>query len=316
MSVDTNSIVEPDDRFKRYIGSIQQFNTALTTEGYKKQHNCCDSITICINTVCIPSKRTWCARRNIVTVFEQLEGLRPYQQDIFKARYYPLYKDYHRRCVLYALIFHSSRFIVTVGSITVPALLALQSTTDPRISWIVWTISLAVTIFNGVLTLFKIDKKYYFLHTTKELLESEGWQYIALAGKYGRSRDQDHDEINNHEHQFTHFCLAIERIKMRQVEEEYYKAHETNTGTSATNPSQPKTAQIQQQSQVPIMSDMYQSALLRGSSASPSAQTEDMKQWMNSILEQKDAFSRERARVIALQREIDALNSRSPQTNE
>lgn len=329
MNTDTNTIVSESEQGKKYISAtelaINEFNTALDIAGYKKNHNCCDSITICINTICLPSKRTGCGRRNIVTVFEQLDGLKPYQHEIFKARYYPLYNDYRRRCALYAIIFHSSRFIVTVGSITVPALLALQSTTDPRISWIVWTISLAVTIFNGILTLFKIDKKYYFLHTTKELLESEGWQYISLSGKYGKPREND--ELNNHETQFTHFCFAIERIKMRQVEEEYYKAQETNTGhPHVPNASQPKTSQMQtqqQQLQQSIMSDMYQSALLRGSSASPSGQTEEMKHWMNSVLEQKEAtiavreeLGREREHVMALQREIEALHRRYQNNSE
>jgi hypothetical protein len=297
---------------KIYVGTIDKFNTALAMEGYKKNHNYCDSITICIYTMCPPSKRPLCSRKNILTIFDQLKGLESYQQDIFRIRYYPLFKNYQRRCFLYALIFHTSRFIVTVGSITVPALLALQSTTDPRITWIVWTISLAVTIFNGVLTLFKIDKKYYFLHTTKELLESEGWQYIALTGKYSKLRDSEH-MLNTHQAQFTHFCLAIERIKMRQVEEEYYKAQETNTGTSAPNTSQPKTtaaAPVVQQPQPAIMNDMYNSALLKGSSASPSSQTEEMKQWVNSIVDPSNSGTqRNRQHVVALQRQIDELKA-------
>jgi hypothetical protein len=302
---------EIEKKDKLYVGAIEKFNTALAMEGYKKDHNCCDSITICINTICSSSKRSICGRQNILTIFDQLKGLEPYQQDIFRIRYYPLFKNYQGRCFFYALIFHTSRFIVTVGSITVPALLALQSTTDSRITWIVWTISLAVTIFNGVLTLFKIDKKYYFLHTTKELLESEGWQYIALTGKYSKSRDPEYG-INNHQTQFTHFCLAIERIKMRQVEEEYYKAQETNTGTSAPNSSQPKTVVAAPVVQQPpaIMNDMYNSALLKGSSASPSSQTEEMKQWVNSIVEPSNSGSqRNRQHLVALQRQIDELKA-------
>lgn len=292
---------------KIYVGAIQQFNTALAMEGYKKNHNCCDSITICIQTIC---PRPLCGKKNILTIFDQLKGLEPYQKDIFRIRYYPLFKNYQSRCFFYALIFHSSRFIVTVGSITVPALLALQSTTDRHITWIVWTISLAVTIFNGILTLFKIDKKYYFLHTTKELLESEGWQYIALTGKYSKLRDSENIP-NSHETQFTQFCLAIERIKMRQVEEEYYKAQETNTGTSSPNSSQPKTAAAPQAQQPPIMNDMYNSSLLKGSSASPSNQTEEMKQWVNSIVDPALGASanRNRQHLVTLQRQIDELKA-------
>jgi hypothetical protein len=83
---------------------------------------------------------------------------------------------------------------------------------------------LLVTIFNGVLTLFKVDKKYYFLNTTMERLRSEGWQYFSLTGRYdGRLLK---NTTPNHQNQFIHFTHYVEKIKMKQVEEEYYKADE------------------------------------------------------------------------------------------
>ena len=57
-----------------------------------------------------------------------------------------------------------------------------------------------------------------------ERLRSEGWQYFSLTGRYdGRLLK---NTTPNHQNQFIHFTHYIEKIKMKQVEEEYYKADE------------------------------------------------------------------------------------------
>jgi len=211
------------------------------------------------------------SKKNILDVFQTIKGLESYQEGIFYIRYYPIFVTYKRRCLLYAIIFHSSRFIVTVGSITVPALLSLQNSNDDQLKWLVWTISLAVTIFNGILTLFKIDKKYFFLHTTTAFLEREAWQFIGLSGKYSKPRSEEIS--NSHEQQFSHFCESIERIKIRQIEEEYYKAQESNSDSNTPNSQPPKTASA-------ALSDYY------GSSSSASAsKTPEGKAWADNVAE-------------------------------
>lgn len=170
---------------------------------------------------------------NVITIIDKLI-LDDYHKNVFNVRYLPLLRQYRRRAQMYAAMFHIMRAVVTVGSITVPALLTLTSDTK----WLTWAISLAVTICNGVLTLFKIDKKYYSLHTTMHVLETEGWQYISLAGKYSKQRDHAIATFtNSHKYQFIYFCLAIEKIKMLQVQEEYWKAQEEKEkpGPSATS---------------------------------------------------------------------------------
>lgn len=245
------------------------------TRYLRRDFNCCRQIYT----------NKWLGRRkNILLVFDTIDGLESYQEGIFYIRYYPIFKDYQARCFLYALIFHLSRFIVTVGSITVPALLSLQNASDDRLKWIVWTISLAVTIFNGILTLFKIDKKYYFLHTTKSYLESEGWQYISLSGKYSKAHGEE--DINSHAHQFPYFCAAIERIKMKQVEEEYYKAQESSNDSGAPHAKQPKPESANQN----VIQEYFGA---RSSSSSASAQNE-AKEWANNVANRtQDALRRE-----------------------
>ena len=120
--------------------------------------------------------------------------LTPTQKQVLTQRYIPLIEHLHRRTFRITFLFHASRIVVTVGSVVVPALLSIQysqasatpSTPEANVNyqiyWAAWTISLFVTICNGLLTLFRLDKRYYYLHTVLEHLISEGWQYIELTG--------------------------------------------------------------------------------------------------------------------------------------
>jgi hypothetical protein len=163
-------------------------------------------------------------------------NLTPLQRSILEKRYIELVQQFARRCFVVSIFFHTSRAFVTVGSLVVPALLSIQytdaspaaSTTysmSYQIYWVTWAISLLVTTFNGIQNIFKFEKKYYFLHTTMEQLRSEGWQYIELSGRY--SGFYTPNERPTHDNQFVYFCASIEKIKMRQVEEEYWKINES-----------------------------------------------------------------------------------------
>jgi len=93
-----------------------------------------------------------------------------------------------------------------------------------HVYWIVWVVSLFVTISNGIIALLKIDKKYYVLNTTYQHLLSEGWQYIELSGKYSGFYTQGIGPT--HENQFIFFCNTLEKIRMRHIQDEYYKVEE------------------------------------------------------------------------------------------
>lgn len=140
-----------------------------------------------------------------------------------------------------ACMFHCSRIIITVGSLIVPALLSIQGATilNVQIYWSTWVISLLVTICNALMALFKFDKRYYYLHTVLEKLTSEGWQYIELTGKY--SGYNTPGVSATHDNQFVYFCHAIEKTRMKQVEEEYYKLSETPSQTPGAQTTQQDT---------------------------------------------------------------------------
>jgi len=198
---------------------------------------------------------------------DQLTTLADLQKTIIRERYVPLLDEFSQRCLYFAIVFHTCRMIITVGSLIVPALLSIQYTNSSpgtsadstefsyRIYWTTWVISLLVTTSNGILTLFKIDKKYFSLHTTLEQLRSEGWQYLQLSGRYSGFHTPSFDP--SHTNQFLYFCHAVEKIKMKQVEEEYFKINETNTPSTqgATAPIMPTIPIGPDPSKTPLLPD-------------------------------------------------------------
>ena len=166
--------------------------------------------------------------KRMLILLDELEGLTPFQKETLKNRYITLTEEFSARGTFFALIFHGGRTIVTVGSLIVPALLSIQNTNSitqeeaNAFYWATWFVSLFVTMFNAILTLFKIDKKYYFLHSVLEHLQSEMWQYIYLTGKY------ENHGTSTHANQYIHFCTTMERLKIKQVQEEYYKVSDDN----------------------------------------------------------------------------------------
>ena len=162
--------------------------------------------------------------------------LRADQRIIFEEHYINTIQESYEKCSRTAYLFHSNRIIVTIGSVIVPALLSIQynqTTTQfsTSIYWCTWFVSLLVTISNGFLTLFKFDKKYFLFHATYEQLRSEGWQYLALTGSY-------HKDGATHEQQFTKFMHTVEKILMRQAQEQFIKLQDVNSApATSTNSS-------------------------------------------------------------------------------
>jgi hypothetical protein len=156
------------------------------------------------------------------------------EKEIIQTRYLSMLENFQKRARQYASLFFVGHFIITVGSLFVPALLSIQNSSyamthsefGSQVYWITFALSLLVTMCNGMITLFKVDKKYYFLNTTMERLRSEGWQYVGLTGRYS-----GHGITPTHQNQFLTFTHHIEKIKMKQVEEEYYKMQEKSETT-------------------------------------------------------------------------------------
>jgi hypothetical protein len=176
-------------------------------------------------------------RRHFEFVVDKLE-ITPLQKDIIKDRYIILVEDTRTRAMRISIVYHVSHLIVTVGSLIVPALMSIQyMTTQNEIYWITWVLSLLVTTSNGLLTFFKIDKKYLYLHTDVEKLITEGWQYSQLSGRY--SGFTTPGKLATHSNQFIFFCHTIEKIRMKEIDEEYNRRQEQNAQTGAPTTQEP-----------------------------------------------------------------------------
>ena len=160
-------------------------------------------------------------RYDFQQILQHLE-LSQVQKQIIQSRYIAVVEHVRKRVRMFARMFYTGHTTITVGSLFVPALLSIQNsnyTTAPnafssQIYWATFIMSLLVTICNGMLALFKIDKKYYFLNTTLERLRTEGWQYMGLTGRYsGHLLD---GIAPTHQNQFVFFTHQIEKIKMKQ----------------------------------------------------------------------------------------------------
>jgi hypothetical protein len=172
-------------------------------------------------------------------IFDDLKDLTEIQRHSIKERYRFLMDEYRYRCRLYAVLFYMFRITMTVGSLAVPALLSIQNgnTAPAYLYWVTWAISLAVTTSNGVMTLFKLDKRFFSLHATAERLRSETWQFIQLAGRYSGHHGTHRP---SHANQFVYYCSQLEKINMARVDEEYVKAGDDSTKPpSAAKPADP-----------------------------------------------------------------------------
>ena len=191
------------------------------------------------------------------------------QKKILQLRVSSLLREYKFRTRIYSVTFHSLRITTTVGSLIVPALLSVQyvngnvssenATIGVQVYWVVWILSLIVTICNGLLNLMKIDKKYYMLHTCYQHIISEVWQYVQLSGKYSGMYTQGQEAT--HLNQYIYVCNILEKIRMKQIEEEYYKVTEQNaahTGESLVPPT-PLKSRVDENSSVLVNGSSDQS---------------------------------------------------------
>ena len=142
-------------------------------------------------------------------------------RSILKSRFLSEVVKYEARKLHTKKYYDRFRFIVTVGSIILPAILSLGQMDptklppnfDQIVYWSSWTISLMVTASNGFLQLFSLDKNYFEYALTTEQLKTEGWQYFQLSGKY--------EDDESHQAAYKDFSKSIENIKRKQVEKEF-----------------------------------------------------------------------------------------------
>ena len=169
-------------------------------------------------------------KSQINSIINSLELSSETDKHILKSRFLAEVLSYEGRKNHTKKYYNVFRFLVTTGSILLPAILSMGQMDPAKLPrnfenisyWTSWTISLMVTACNGFLQLFSLDKNYFEYAITTEQLKTEGWQFFQLSGKY--------DDFESHDEAYKTFCKSIENIKRKQVEKEYPGKADVNKG--------------------------------------------------------------------------------------
>lgn len=145
----------------------------------------------------------------------------PSDNEIIRNRFLYEVTQYEHKRDSVQKYYNGLRFVMTIGSILLPAILSIGQMDPAKLPknfdiityWASWSLSLTITACNGFLQLFSLDKNYLGYSLVVEQLKTEGWQYFQLSGKY--------ENAKTHEQSFKQFCKSIESIKRKQIEQEY-----------------------------------------------------------------------------------------------
>lgn len=158
---------------------------------------------------------------NVSGIVDDLDLKKPYDKAIIKFRFLDEIAYYEKKRNETRKYYNTFRFIVTTGSILLPAVLSMGQMDPAKLPknfdmityWCSWTISLMVTGSNGFLQLFSLDKNYFSYSMVVEQLKTEGWQFFGLSGKY--------EDYPNHEAAYKTFSKSVESIKRKQIDQEF-----------------------------------------------------------------------------------------------
>ena len=158
---------------------------------------------------------------NVGGIVDELDLENTYDKSIIKFRFLNEISFYEQKRDHTKKYYNAFRFIVTTGSIVLPAILSMGQMDPAKLPknfdmisyWASWTISLMVTGSNGFLQLFSLDKNYFAYSMVVEQLKTEGWQFFGLSGKY--------EDCPSHQEAYKVFSKSIESIKRKQVEQEF-----------------------------------------------------------------------------------------------
>ena len=165
---------------------------------------------------------------------------------ILLDRYVSLVENYEKTRKRYTIAFNSTRSIVTLLNILTPAFVSIQPMWggEAYTNAMYWT-TFATTVISGLITsyigLFKLDKKFYSTTQAYLRLETEGWCYFTLTGKYGKDPDNPNFRPT-HENRFFKFCAEVESIRRSEMKVDMVKPpNMASTNSSAGTGSQEGT---------------------------------------------------------------------------
>lgn len=148
---------------------------------------------------------------NLEEIVDKLD-IEEIEKNVIKLRYINELNELKSNSTNSTCIYNISNFFLTTLSIILPGIMSIQKINteyEDILFWSSWGMSLGITLLNGYIKLFKIDRNYYFYNYNYERHVSEGWNYIELGGVYN-SKD-------THQQAYKRFMSNVEQLKIENL---------------------------------------------------------------------------------------------------
>jgi hypothetical protein len=162
-------------------------------------------------------------RKNVRRTVHLL-NISPRMKALILDRYVALVEQYASTKNRFTRIYNTTRCVTTLCGILTPALVSIQpffgsDTTQNPMYWTTFSTSFTLALINGYISLYKVDKKYASSTKAYLDLESAGWEYFSLVGRYAA---QDPTEPKpTHANRFHQFMTRVEEIRKGESKIDY-----------------------------------------------------------------------------------------------
>lgn len=180
-----------------------------------------DSSVCCCSTT--HESRSARFRKNVRRTVHLL-NISPRMKALILDRYVALVEQYASTKNRFTRIYNTTRCVTTLCGILTPALVSIQpffgsDTTQNPMYWTTFSTSFTLALINGYISLYKVDKKYASSTKAYLDLESAGWEYFSLVGRYAA---QDPTEPKpTHANRFQQFMTRVEEIRKGESKIDY-----------------------------------------------------------------------------------------------
>jgi len=156
---------------------------------------------------------------------------------IIMDRYVSLVESYAKTRQRYTAAYNGTRSIIAVLNILTPAFVSIMPFFEDEhlqqnaMYWVTFATTVVSGLTNAFERLFRLDKKYYSTTHAFLLLETEGWHFLTLTGKYATKDGVE----STHENKFHTFCHEVECIRRSEMKVDMVRPN--NGGNGNTNTS-------------------------------------------------------------------------------
>jgi hypothetical protein len=166
-------------------------------------------------------------------LIDQLD-LEPLQKEFLRRRWLDQVRWNDGRSVGTQRWYRLLRLVTILGGVVIPALVGLNvsGAFSARIRWTVFGIGLVVAVAAAIEGFFQFGERWSHYRSAAELLQSEGWQFFQLIGRY--------NDFTTHAGAFGRFAAQVEAVIQQDVDA-YFTTVVTEQPQQATGTNQQAT---------------------------------------------------------------------------